>query len=293
MTSLESSLNIFQNQSLSGEVAFDEQDRFNKESTGSGKNARGNLGAIDMVVSFYTNICIALYKGETPNNGRGGRAGLTKFDSIMRNVVEAAAADDPFADQVIYDVHTQFIKTKRAVADASKFLNGVASSKFKNVSARIKQPNNMSQFDVHIRTNVAYQIFWLLRDVDEVIRLNLFLKAVHAIDESESRNINTHLSNLFWSIFSPVYQWQHTGVTRTNLIAGDKVAEMATEKNRKITLLEGIIDGSERSTFAPDLNVKPDNDVVSPLVTSDEQQEILQQKIQQNKEILNEEGLSQ
>ncbi len=293
MTSLDASLDIFQNKSLSGEVAFDEQNRFSKESTGSGQNARGNLGAIDMVVSFYTNICIALYKGETPNNGRGGRAGLTKFDSIMRNVVEAAAADDPYADQVIYDVHANFIEAKGAVADASKFLNSIASSKFKNVSARIKQPNSMSQFDVHLRTNIAYQIFWLLRDTDEVLRLNLFLKAVHAIDESESRNVNTQLSNLFWRIFSPIYQWQHTGVTRANLLAGDKVAQMAAEKNNKITLLEGIINGTDRSTFAPDLNVKPSNDVVSPLVTSDEQKEILEQQIQQRKEMLNEEGLSQ
>ncbi len=293
MSSLDATLDIFANQSLSGEVKFDQDNRFEKESTSSGQNARGNLGAIDMAVSFYTNICIALYKGETPNNGRGGRAGLTKFDSIMRGIIEAAAADDPYADQVIYNVHANYINAKGAVADASKFLNSIASARFKNVSARIKQPQNMAQFDVHLRTNIAFQIFWLLRETDEVIRLNLFLKAVHAINEAESRNVNTALSNLFWQIFSPIYQWQHTGVTRANLIANDKVAEMAAQKNEKITLLEGIINGTDRSTFAPDLNVKPNEDVSTPLVTADEQKEVLQQKIQQHKEMINEEGLSQ
>ncbi|WP_105903540.1 AcaB family transcriptional regulator [Vibrio gangliei] len=283
--------NLLESEHLGGTIVFDDDNLFDKVAINKGQKAKGNLGSIELKTSFYTNIAIGLYKGEERKENKFARAGLTKFDDILRRIEDAAANDDPFADQVIMDIHANILEAEEVLASADQYLKQLAQAKFRNVSGSIKQPKKMSVFDVHLRTNIGLHVFWMLRDADEIIRFNLFQKAIAIIDEAAARNVNLTVANAFWKIYSNVFRWHPTGITRAELKSNTQRAQQAIEENKRITLTEGVLAGTERSTFAPKLKTKPEEDV-RPLLSPEEQEQVVKEKVQQRKEIMEENPLS-
>lgn len=119
----------------------------------------------------------------------------------------------------------------------------------------------------------------------------MFQKAIAITDEATARNVNLTVANAFWKIYSNVFQWRATGITRADIKANSVTAQKAIEENKKITLTDGVLSGKERSTFAPKLRTNPAEDV-RPLLTKDEQEEVMKEKIQQRKELLDGDQLS-
>lgn len=81
------------------------------------------------------------------------------------------------------------------------------------------------------------------------------------IDAKTASDINKALMSSVWNILYKVFSWKATGVTRRDVKEGNKRFETASIENNKIKLTADILDQKIRSTFAPAIIVRPENDV--------------------------------
>lgn len=241
---------------------FDDDGLLEQETIDTGEKSKGNLGVFTLRMVFNTNIAISLYRGEQRTDKYRGKAGLTKFDQLLNKIMVAAAQDDPYADQLIYDIHREYLKCEGIIKTAENYLQKIAKSKFRNgVSGEIKDPAHTNAYDVKLRTEIGKLLVWKIKEADELIRFNLFATNIGIITSAAAKNTNKEIANAFWRVLGMVFRWKSTGITRADIKQQTKRAIDAKEINKQIEISSTVFDESARSTFAPDIIVSPEHDI--------------------------------
>ncbi|WP_318521308.1 AcaB family transcriptional regulator [Photobacterium leiognathi] len=245
---------------------FGDTSLFNAEAVKRGEKAhvRSNFGNI--VVEFCTENAIGLYRGIAPSfNAKGkqtsrGQLGLTKADDMLSNVYRAARLDDPFADQLIYNIHAASLELEQAINECEKIIDKAIDEKTKggNIGFKITKPESCPTFNVFLKTDLGRHIFWLIVRIDKLVLKNFFCRRHQIIQREASVRINGMLSAKLWNIYHSIYIWKNTNVTRKDVLEKNQVAVRAFEEMPLLELKESILDKTGRSTFAPRIVDRPE-----------------------------------
>lgn len=234
------------------------------------KSISSSLSESSLRITFNTQNGEILYKGVPPKGADRGKVGLTKADDILHKVYEAIRQDDPFADQLLYDMHQSMIALEETCERANEIIRKNYQEKMRDgVSMKIEKSKN-TPFDVRLKTNFCRGLLWKIKQVDDLTMMNLAGRYREILDVKTSQQINKALMSTAWNILYLVFHWKATGVTRQDVIENNKRFEQAANINSKILLTEGVLNRSERSTYAPEILIKPQDDIV-PLIDKETQ----------------------
>ncbi|HIF9337674.1 AcaB family transcriptional regulator [Photobacterium damselae] len=246
---------------------FGDTSLFSTETVQRGENAHVRSDFGNIVVEFYTDNAIGLYRGIAPTedeNGKQknrGQLGLTKADDMLSNVYRAARLDDPFADQLIYNIHAASLELEQTINECEKIIDNAIHDKTKggNIGFKLSKPKSCPTFNVYLKTDLGRHIFWLIVRIDKLIQKNLFCRRHQIIDRSASVKMNGMLSSKLWNMYHSIYFWKNTNVTRKDILAKNQVAVRAFTEMPQLEVTESIMNLTGRSVFAPRISENPAN----------------------------------
>lgn len=216
----------------------------------------------EMRVTFKTRNGEMLFRGLKGEGADKGKVGLTKTDDILSRIYEAIRHDDPFADQRLYDMHESMNALSDTMNRAEDYIKKEIHSKLKMSGASLKiEATQSAPFDVRLKTNFCRALIWEILRADSIILMVITARYREIIDAKTASDINKALMSSVWNILYKVFSWKATGVTRRDVKEGNKRFETASIENNKIKLTADILDQKIRSTFAPAIIVRPENDV--------------------------------
>ena len=252
---------------IGSELLFGDISLFDdNKATERGENVRVRNNAGELTIKFYTNNAIGLYRGiPMQKNSAGvvtkkGQLGLTKLDDLLHSVYQAARLDDPYADQLIYNLHLASNQLDATIKGFNKVIADAISQKLTSgVGAKITKDDKAPSFNVYLKTELGRVVLWQIRDIDSLVLSNLFCRQHAILPRDASVKINGILSSTLWNMYHSVFLWKHTGVTRQDVIDNNQVAKRAAEANAKLPLESFILDGSKRSSLAPRISKRPED----------------------------------
>ncbi|PSW30817.1 hypothetical protein C9J21_18185 [Photobacterium phosphoreum] len=253
------------------------------KTTERGENVRVRNNAGELTIKFYTNNAIGLYRGIPPRkNSDGvvvsrGQLGLTKFDDFLTKVYQAVRLDDPYADQLIYNLHLASNQLADTIRSCEKIVaDAIAQKLTSGAGAKITKDDKAPSFNVYLKTEFGRVVFWQIREIDTLVLENLFCRQHAIIPRDASVKMNGILSSTLWNMYHSVFLWKHTGVTRKDILENNQIAKRAKEANAGIVLEPFILDCSKRSSLSPriserpeDIEVDKENEEVSQLASAE------------------------
>lgn len=236
------------------------------KTTERGENVRVRNNAGELTIKFYTNNAIGLYRGiPMQKNSAGvvikkGQLGLTKMDDLLSKVYQAARLDDPYADQLIYNLHLASNQLDATIKSFNKVIaDAIAQKLTSGAGAKITKDENAPSFNVYLKTELGRVVFWQIRDIDSLVLSNLFCRQHAILPRDASVKISGILSSTLWNMYHSIFLWQHTGVTRKDVLENNQVAKRAAEVNARLPLESFILDCSKRSSLAPRISKRPED----------------------------------
>lgn len=246
-------------------ATFGDTTLFDNETMKRGENVEVRSSFGELTVEFYSNNAIGLYRGIPPQvvNGKTisrGQLGLTKMDDLMKKVYTAAQNDDPYADQLIYNLHQASLSLDDIISKFDKYISDEIAKKLTpGIAMKISKPENCPRFEVYLKTDLGKHIFWQITSIDKLVVKNLYCRTRSIIPRATSVKINATLSSALWNMYHSVYFWKHTGVTRQDVEQNNQVAQNAfAQMNDKLPLSENILNKTKRSPLAPAILSKPE-----------------------------------
>lgn len=256
-------------------LIFGDMSLFEEKAVASGSNARVKNKTGELTIQFYSNNAIGLYKGVAPTKDekgkilKRGQIGLTKMDDVLANVVMAARNDDPYAYQLLYNLHLASNRFEALMKKCREVLETAVNEKFTGgVGAKLTKDENAPVFNVFLKTDFGRHIFWKVKEVDQFVLENLFCRQHAIIPRDASIKLNGGLAHELRNMYHSAFLWKHTGVTRKDVLENNQVAQRAAELQPHLVLNQGIIDGTLTTMFAPRIIDRPED--VEPVQSNNE-----------------------
>ncbi|WP_318441814.1 AcaB family transcriptional regulator [Photobacterium leiognathi] len=247
-------------------LIFGDMSLFDEKPVASGSEARVRNRAGELSIKFFSNNAIGLYKGIRPTvDSKGkttkrGQLGLTKMDDVLADVVQAARNDDPYAYQLLYNLHLASNKFDALMSQCRNVLKEAMHKKLTDgVAAKLSKDENAPVFNVYLKTDFGRHILWKLKELDQFVLENLFCRQHAIIARDASIRLNGGLAHELRNMYHSVFLWKHTGVTRKDVKEDNQVAQRAAELQPHLALDQGIIDGTLTTMFAPRIAERPED----------------------------------
>ena len=191
--------------------------------------------------------------------------GVFDFARQVRQVVQSASMDDPYADWTLVRLEAAFKETEAWIRHTRQEVEAKLSA-FRGVDILVAQSVTPIEVTVQFRTPYSYLPLYAISDADQLFLA--ILTAAHTArlsrDQKERlmRDVSAKVRSLLYA--PDVWRWGGALVTRTLLQQIDQESlhpkirkAMADAKQRMGELPQAILDRSLRGEFAPEIRTKP------------------------------------
>ena len=191
--------------------------------------------------------------------------GVFDFARQVRQVVQSASMDDPYADWALVRLEAAFKETEAWIRHTRQEVEAKLSA-FRGVDILVAQSVTPIEVTVQFRTPYSYLPLYAISDADQLFLA--ILTAAHTArlsrDQKERlmRDVSAKVRSLLYA--PDVWRWGGALVTRSLLQQTDQESlhpkirkAMADAKQRMGELPQAILDRSLRGEFAPEIRTKP------------------------------------
>ncbi|MFL7013624.1 AcaB family transcriptional regulator [Enterovibrio norvegicus] len=187
--------------------------------------------------------------------------GADWFDTKLRPIMHAIRDDDPFADQVLFDIETAVADLGMTYKAEQENIKALLETRFSNNSAVLKFNENMhcSVYKVTFENRLAYDLLWAVKELDNVLYY-LFLADKYSIlpvpEISEKRD---ELRKKYRKTLMLINNWKSTSITRDDLAHNTARVAKTFEVNSNISLSLQVLMLEVRAACAPEIKSRKGN----------------------------------
>lgn len=191
--------------------------------------------------------------------------GIFDYARQVRQVVQSAAMDDPYADWMLVRLETTFKEVEEWIRHTRQEIEAKLSA-FRGVDILVAQSVTPIEVTVQFRTPYSYLPLYAISDADQLFLA--ILTAAHTArisrDQKERlmRDVSAKVRSLLYA--PDAWRWGGALVTRGLLQQTDQESlhpkirkAMADAQQRMGELPQAIMDRSLRGQFAPEIRTKP------------------------------------
>ncbi|EGQ9284440.1 DUF1845 domain-containing protein [Vibrio parahaemolyticus] len=210
-------------------------------------------------IRMYTRDGVNLLKSKKTTERHGDKnvfiPGLDWFDRKIGDMIQAAGADDPFADQMLVDLEQQTAILLNHVRAQSSTVRGQIVDMFEQYEAtlNLKVQSHCSEVDVFIRNKLSVKVLWLVKEIDRLLYYVYQAEKHDLLSSFAARDVKFDAKKALRNLLRLVDGYKHTSITRKDLaLSGEsKRVQKAINDNRKITLSREVLFLEERADCAP------------------------------------------
>ncbi len=210
-------------------------------------------------IRMYTRDGVQLLKAKKNRENKGDKSvfipGLDWFDRKIGDLLQAAGADDPFADQMLVDLENQIEFLLNGVRVQSATVRDQIKDMFAQYEAslNLKAQSHCSEADVFIRNKLSVKVLWLIKEIDRLLYYVYQAEKHDLLKAYAAREVRFDAKKALRNLLRLVDGFKHTSITRRDLaLSGQsKRIQKAIKDNSKITLTREVLFLEERADCAP------------------------------------------
>lgn len=214
-----------------------------------------NLGSLrsQMNITLHTHHAARLWFGRRQQQGQTSHPiiGMPRFISIMDQMKNAAAQNDPYADLWLIRMEEKVQQAREAMTELQESVD----KQLKSVPAAISIQDNLNvqplTLPLFIGCQLGYLGVYLLTEYDTLARRILLANHTAMIGRRQMEKWLDEGAHLLRSVYGLAQQYRHAGVTRDDIAANNARAREAIEKFGELP--QDVLEGTNRSNFAPPL----------------------------------------
>lgn len=208
-------------------------------------------------VGFYRMDAAKLLTGhQGKENGSGKKpflAGINTFDSKLPRLLQAAAQDDPFADQLLLDIESKIEELREMVEHQNQQVMVQIQQHLNYNNARVVHDKNnfVATYEPNYRTELAHKLLWAAKDIDKLL-VSLDIATNAAIVAKKIGSTYKHQSiRAFRRIIHMCDNFAHTSITRIDIAHNTARCKSAFDRNVKVGLSPEVLLCEVRADSAP------------------------------------------
>ncbi len=211
-----------------------------------------------VMVSYYTAAApdMLFSTVKDPNDPKSRFiAGVDWLDTKVKPVMDAVEQDDPFADQILYDIEQSIDNAVAVYKDASddlqKFIGETLSGSDSFLELAPEPETNVVK--ILFDHKLAYKVLWLSKELDKVLYFLYQANKLSLITTKEKNQRWMEAKKLFRNTFNQISGWKHTGISREALAQNTAIVRKAFEINSRIELTPEVLLLEKRADVAPSI----------------------------------------
>ncbi|MGR5296840.1 AcaB family transcriptional regulator [Vibrio mediterranei] len=210
-------------------------------------------------VSYYTAAApdMLFSTVKDPNNPKSRFiAGVDWLDTKVKPVMDAVEQDDPFADQILFDIEQSIESAISVYKDASDDLQNFIGKTLSGSDSSLVLASEPETNVVKILFDhkLAYKVLWLSKELDKVLYFLYQANKLSLITTKEKDQRWMEAKKLFRNVFNQISNWRHTGISREALAQNTAIVRKAFEKNSRIELTPEVLLLEKRADVAPSIS---------------------------------------
>ncbi len=216
-------------------------------------------------IRIYTRDALSLLSARKFNESDQKRAtfvpGLDWFDRKIEELMVAAEADDPFADQLLKDLEQQVAFLLNEVESQTRLVSEQIKELFASYEASLtlKLDSHCSEADVFVNHKLSIKVLWLIKQIDRLLYYVYQAERHDLLKQYTANEIRHDAKKSLRNLLRVTDRYKHTSVTRRDLAEapGSKRVGKACKDNERITLSREVLLLEERADCAPKISSRP------------------------------------
>lgn len=215
-------------------------------------------------VCFYTQNAINLLTSSTKKIDQNRSyfvTGMDWFDTKIKAVINAARDDDPFADQLLYDLEIAILTNGNAFKNESKLATETLAQHLSRFDSQLKLNDHMHQYryKVTLQNRLSYDLLWSLKELDKAIYYYYLCDKYSALSKSDIQSKNHEMIKAFRATMLMINSWKSTSITREDIAQNTQRVSKTFELNNKIDLTKEVLLLQTRAQSAPEIRGRKNN----------------------------------
>lgn len=181
---------------------------------------------------LHTRLGHQLFFGRRSSKEDGAKhaiVGLTRFHANIRNIWQASADNDPYADAVLLELEDAHSDATEYIADRQAELDGLINSN-EQIELMIYQTESPVQIPLNFSTPWGYVAAALLVRFDVLTRTALSARHYGLLPSDDYYRCIRESGRKLRHMFALSSRWVNTGVRREDIAEGNQIAERAYTK---------------------------------------------------------------
>jgi integrating conjugative element protein (TIGR03761 family) len=174
--------------------------------------------------------------------------GLLPFASQMNAIYQASRLDDPYADFYLMKIENALIKTQECLREQSQLYQQQLSN-LAGLQMQLADTDRPLSVPIYFATPYAHFATRLLVELDALARCVISLNKLGLPLEKPLSELLRGLGKSFRSTLGKCNGWQHTGITRQDVVENTPLAIDAKQRMGKLD--PRIMNKSLRAKLAP------------------------------------------
>lgn len=216
-----------------------------------------NLGSLrsDMSITMHTHHAARLWFGRRKSEESGPAShtiiGMPRFISLMDQMKNAAAQNDPYADHWLIRMEERLVAARSEIQALAQQIDELLNK----VPPAISIAENLNVQPVRLPLFIGCQLgyigVYLLTEYDTLARRILLAHHTALIGRKLMEQMLDRGAHEIRSCYGLAQQYRHAGVTRDDIAANNARARDAIEKFGQLP--QDVLQGTVRSSYAPAL----------------------------------------
>ncbi|MCG3734173.1 AcaB family transcriptional regulator [Vibrio cincinnatiensis] len=212
-------------------------------------------------VTFLTKDAPALLFSRKEKRGENKTnfiSGADWFDSKIKVILNAVRDDDPFADQLIFDIENAINNLSALYKEELQDIKASIETKLNhfNASLEISDKIHVETHAISFQNRLTFDLLWALKDLDESLYY-LYLSDKYAILPSQVvTEKRQDLRKAYRVILQMINRWKPSAITREDLAHNTQRVAKTFEINEQIQLTKDVLLLEKRAACAPNIKTR-------------------------------------
>lgn len=218
-------------------------------------------------VTFLTNAAPNLLFSTKSDDSQAGKktfvSGADWFDTKLKPILNAIRDDDPFADQLLYDIEQSIYNLGGIYKQELSELKFALETKLSNFNASLHLNDNMhlATYKIVFQNRLAYDLLWALKELDTVLYYLYFCDKYAVLPAREIADKRTKLRKQYRQTLQMINRWKSTSITRDDVAHNTQRVTKTFEINSEIKLTKEVLLLEVRADCAPNIRTRRGNNL--------------------------------
>lgn len=189
--------------------------------------------------------------------------GADWFDTKLKLILNAIRDDDPWADQLLYDIEKRLAEIGTLYIEEKKSLKTRLDTRLGENFATLHLNDNMhmTTYKVTFQNRLAYDLLWAVKELDTALYFLYLCDKYAVIPAQEVTEKRNQLRKEYRWTLNLIKNWKNASVTREDIAHRTKRAVESFEINSDIKLTKEVLMLEVRAACAPNIRTRRDNEL--------------------------------